>query len=51
VNISTCLIKMGTYIENYYKCSLSFVIFLTCGKTCVDWCNISNKRVILSGYQ
>ena len=50
MNISICLIQIGTDIENYYKCLLSFVIFLTCGKTYVDWCNISNKRVILSGY-
>jgi hypothetical protein len=50
VNISVCLIQISTYIENHYKCLLSFVIFLTCGKTYVDWCNISNKRVILSDY-
>jgi hypothetical protein len=36
VNISICLIQIGTYIENYYNCLLSFVIVLTCGKTCVD---------------
>jgi hypothetical protein len=50
MNISICLIQIGTYIENYYKCLLSFVIFLTCGKTYVNWCNIGNKCVILSGY-
>ena len=50
MNISICLIQIDTYIANYYNCLLSFVIVLTCDKTCVDWYNISNKRVILSGY-